>query len=215
MAPAQLICRIRVDKAGVYDADTEQPENSAVFDLKDCPEVGIEIRTQWAREIVKYFGIIHDSMRPWDFLGRIEGSVKPLPMSVPESGVYPVRFQIPPGTLRELDHHEKVRRAERFAMASLLYEILSGTKPFEELTDAEVQHRFSNADFPDDAISLPNSLLIYSGWSEEFSIAAALVALCLVKAKKTDNSTPMNFSVNLKITKMVPENTMKKSVTNA
>lgn len=55
-------------------------------------------------------------------------------MSVPESGVYPVRFQIPPGTLRELDHHEKVRRAERFAMASLLYEILSGTKPFEELT---------------------------------------------------------------------------------
>jgi hypothetical protein len=48
-----------------------------------------------------------------------------------------------------------------------------------------------------------------------FQIAAALVALCLVKAKKTDNFTPMNFSMNSKITKMVPENTMKKSVTNA
>jgi len=82
MAPAQLTCRIRVDKARDYDADTEQPENSAVFDLQDCPEVGIKIRTQWAREIVKYFGIIHDSIRPWNFLGRLDGSVKPLPMSV-------------------------------------------------------------------------------------------------------------------------------------
>jgi hypothetical protein len=54
-------------------------------------------------------------------------------------------------------------------MASLLYEILSGTKPFEKLTEDEVQHRFSNAVFPDDAICLPNSLIIYSGWSEEFS----------------------------------------------
>ena len=171
MAPAQLTCRIRVNKAENYDADTEQPENSAVFDLKDCPEVGIEIRAQWAHEVVKYFGVVHNSIQPWDFLGRLDGSVKLLPMSAPEGEVYPARFQIPPGTTRELDHHEKVRRAERFAMASLLYEILSGTKPFEELTDEEVQHRFSNAVFPDNAISLPNSLVIYSGWSEEFSQA--------------------------------------------
>ena len=169
MAPAQLTCRIRVDKANDCDGDTEQLENSAVFDIKHCPEVGIEIRTQWAREIVKYFGVIHNSIQPWDFLARLDGSVKLLPMSAPEGEVYPARFQVPPDTIHELDHHEKVRRAERFAMASLLYEILSGTKPFEELTDDEVQHRFSNAVFPDDAISLPNSLIIYSGWSEEFS----------------------------------------------
>jgi len=169
MAPAQLTCRIRVNKAEDYDADNEQPENSAFFDLKDCPEVGIEIRTQWAREVVKYFGVIHNSVRPWDFLCRLDGSVKPLSTSAPEGEAYPARFQIPPGTIRELHHHEKVRRAERFAMASLLYEILSGTKPFEELTDDEVQHRFSNAVFPDDAVCLPNSLMIYSGWSEEFS----------------------------------------------
>lgn len=54
-------------------------------------------------------------------------------------------------------------------MASLLYEIMSGKEPFQELTDDEVQRRFSNGDFPDDAASLPNSLFIYSGWSEEFS----------------------------------------------
>ncbi len=90
-------------------------------------------------------------------------------MLVPEGKVYPARFQIPPGTIRGLDYHEKVRRAERFAIASLLYEIFSGTKPFEELTEDEVQYRFSNAVFPNNAICLPNSLIIYSGWSKEFS----------------------------------------------
>ena len=82
---------------------------------------------------------------------------------------YPARFQIPPSTLNGLDHEEKVRRAERFAMASLLYEIMTGRKPFEGLTDDEVRHSFMNGDFPDDAAALPNSLFIFSGWSAEFS----------------------------------------------
>ena len=82
---------------------------------------------------------------------------------------YPSRFQIPPSTLYGCDHDEKVRRAERFAMPSLLYEIMSGRKPFEGLTDNEVQGRFINGEFPDDAVALPNSLFILSGWSREFS----------------------------------------------
>ena len=76
MAPAQLTCRIRVEKAETYDAGTGQPENSTVSDLKDCPEVAIEIRTQWAREVVKCFGVIHDCIRPWDFIARLDGSVE-------------------------------------------------------------------------------------------------------------------------------------------
>ena len=62
--------------------------------------------------------------------------------------------------MRELDHNQKVKRAEMFAMASLLHEIISGMQPFEGLTDGEVQPRFSNGDFPDDAISLPYSLSV-------------------------------------------------------
>ena len=169
MAPAQLTCRIRVSKAENHDADTERPGNSTVFDMKDCPEVGVEIRLRWVSEVVKYFEVMHDSLRPLDFIGNLDGSIKLLSTAGPEGDVYPARYQIPPETIRELDHHDQVRRTERFAMASLLYEILSGKKPFEELTDEEVQHRFSNATFPDDAVSLPKSLLLYSGWSEEFS----------------------------------------------
>lgn len=60
---------------------------------------------------------------------------------------YPARFQIPPRTLWGLDEEQKVKRAEMFAMASLLYEIFSGTQIFEGLSGDEVQDRFSNGEF--------------------------------------------------------------------
>lgn len=189
MPPSQqLTCRFRVNKAEYHDdedADNVQPDGSAtLFDLKDCPEVGIDVREKWVLEVVKCFGTSSsnpNSIRPWDFLGNLDGSVRLLPVSAPaassssseeSNGVYhyPARFQIPPATIRDLNHDEKVKRTEKFAMASLLYEILSDHKPFEEVTDGrEVQERFSHAVFPDDAKDLPSSLLIYSGWSEEFS----------------------------------------------
>ena len=156
------------------DADV-QPKEAAIFSLKDYPDVGIEIRTLWVNEVMKHFGQTQerrDRIRPWDFVARLDGSVESLTAPVSESDsaeVYPTRFQIPPDTLRGLDHNEKVRRAEMFAMASLLYEIVSGKKPFEGLADEEVQQRFVNGDFPNDAADLPHSLIILSGWSEEFS----------------------------------------------
>ncbi|KAL9117231.1 MAG: hypothetical protein Q9187_006236 [Circinaria calcarea] len=169
MEPTQLTCRIRVCKAETRDTDAEYPEESAVFDFKDCQNVGIEIRTRWMHEVIKYFTDLHDRIRPWDFLAKLDGSVELLETTALGGEAYPARFQIPPRTIHGLDRREQVRRIEKFAMASLLYEILSGTKPFQELTDDQVQHRFSNGDFPDDAVSLPNSLIICSGWSEEFS----------------------------------------------
>jgi hypothetical protein len=128
-----------------------------------------ELRYEWAHEVMKYFGEPHDRIRPWDFLAKLDGSVESLALPSSEGEVYPARFQVPPSTLRELDCNQKVRRAEMFALASLLYEIISGTKPFEELADEEVQRRFSNGDFSDDATSLPCSLYICSGWSKKFS----------------------------------------------
>ena len=175
MAPALLTCRIRVKKfEEKNDAEdcTKLPE-SAVISLRDCFDVGIEIRTKWAEEVIKYFANPPGHIRAWDFIATAGGSVKALVMDplgdAGKNAVYPARFQIPLETLWGLDEAEKVRRVEMFAMASLLYEIFSGTKPFEDLTDEEVQDRFSNGKFPDDAASLPHSLNIYSGWSEEFA----------------------------------------------
>ena len=176
--PQQLTCRFHVNKAE-YDDDNDddddnvQPEGSAtLFDLKDCPEVGIDIREKWVLEVVKCFGTSNNStsIRAWDFLGNLDGSIELLPISPPsapegaEDYSYPARFQITPATIRDLNHDEKVKRTEKFAMASLLYEILSGTKPFEEVThEDEVQKRFNHAVFPDNAKDLPSLLLVYSG----------------------------------------------------
>jgi hypothetical protein len=68
--------------------------------------------------------------------------------------VYPARFRIPPDTVLRLGEEEKNKRSVMFALGSLLYEINSGNKPFEGLSDDEVQLRFSNGDFPDNIKSL-------------------------------------------------------------
>ena len=70
------------------------------------------------------------------------------------------------GTLHGLETNEKAERAEKFAMVSLLYEIMTSSKPF--LSVDEVQKRFTKGDFPEDAATLPLSLFILSGWSKEF-----------------------------------------------
>lgn len=107
--PQQLTCRFRVNNAEHHDddddADNVQPEDSAtLFNLKDCPEVGIDVREKQVLEVVKCFGTSNNStsIRSWDFLGNLDGSIELLPISPPSApeGVedysYPARFQIPP-----------------------------------------------------------------------------------------------------------------------
>ena len=162
-------------KVEYSDDDSGQPQEAAILPLRDCPDIGSEIRTRWANEVMKHFeqtGEPHTSIHPRDFVAGLDGSVESLPVLGSEGALvdsYPTRFQIPASTLNGLDRDEKVRRTELFAMASLLYEIMTGREPLEGLTDEEVQHRFINGDFPDDAAALPNSLFILSGWSAEFS----------------------------------------------
>ena len=145
-------------------------EDSEVLALKEYADVENETRMQWAGEVRKHFERSKDSVRSWDFLAKLDGSVVCLATTPASAGeVYPARFQIPLDSIRDLDEAQKIRRTKMFAMASLLYEIMSGKQPFEGLTQEEVLQRFSNGEFPDDAVSLPNSLYMYSGWSEEFS----------------------------------------------
>jgi hypothetical protein len=75
-----------------------------------------------------------------------------------------------------------------FALGSLLYEINSGKKPFEELSDNEVQLRFSNGDFPGDVTSPQLWPNILSCWSLEFSkelkkIGRSLYHFCRLETK--------------------------------
>jgi hypothetical protein len=59
-------------------------------------------------------------------------------------------------------------KEQAIVLGSLLYEINSGNKPFEELSDDEVQLRFSNGDFPNNVKYLQLWPVILSCWSLEF-----------------------------------------------
>jgi hypothetical protein len=96
MASAQLTCQIRVSKGTTNNADIARQQESAVFALKDCSDVGIETRIKWAHEVMKYFGGSHEIIRPWNLLARLDGSVESL--TVPASGgeVYQQDSKYPP-----------------------------------------------------------------------------------------------------------------------
>ena len=184
MTPIKAICQIRVQQPESHDGDHQSVHKAVLLPLCDCRDVSIETRKMWTIGVMEHIGggSEHTSIRPWDFVARLDGSVESLATPTSEDDLsegYPARFQIPPATLHGLETGEKVRRAENFAMASLLYEIMSGRKPFEELSDSDLQNRFTRGDFPDDAATLPSSLFILSGWSEEFSKEIARLGMFL------------------------------------
>ncbi|KAI9877711.1 MAG: hypothetical protein M1830_003053 [Pleopsidium flavum] len=82
---------------------------------------------------------------------------------------YPTRFQIPTNSLLGLNQEQQLKRAEVFALGSLLYEIISGSVPFENLSDDEVQLRYSRGEYPGDIQSLPRWQSILGCWNLEFA----------------------------------------------
>jgi len=161
MATTETTCRIRL-----YDG-------TQLVDLKDYPHTTPELRQQWATSILTHFRTPasepHTRIRAWDLLAHLDGSVQCLPAPLPTAtsnsvssasdnleSVYPIQYRLPPSTLPSgsLTTQELVARAEIFALRSLLYEVLKGRKPFEDLPDDEVQRRFAAGEFPTDADAL-------------------------------------------------------------
>ena len=66
-----------------------------------------------------------------------------------EPGSYPLRYRIPTSKIQNLSLQEKVWRAEKFALGTLLYELFAGHRIFEGMSDSEVQGQYTAAKFPD------------------------------------------------------------------
>ena len=170
----EKLCRLRIaTDAGTY------------IKLRDAPDItsSSETRRKWVAgmQAVVAGSRNEDDMkiRPLDFVLGLDGSVhlangKEVRPALADDGcdachfVYPSRFQIPPATIEDLDAKERVRRAELFALGSLIYEIHKGEAPFEELDDAEVQYRYAKAEFPPVA-ELEQWPIILTCWSVEFA----------------------------------------------
>lgn len=91
-----LTCRIRVkkmekdeDDGGGADGAVDLLPDSALVPIRAYPDVGIELRTKWAQEIMKSFATTsdkpHGQIRPWDFIIMLDESVKALAAATNQS----------------------------------------------------------------------------------------------------------------------------------
>ena len=142
-----------------------------VKDIKESPNMTETLRQRWAEEIVKIFTSSPNptsTIRPWDILLHHDGSVEALSSEEEVRSFYPSRFRIPPRSILGLDEAEKVKRAEMFALGSLLYEVMTANEPFEKLSDDDVQDHYGRGIFPDDVFAMAMGPLLLACWSLEF-----------------------------------------------
>lgn len=157
--------------------DVRGEKDVRLVDINDYSGSNDGLRKQWVEKITNHIWCLQSNslrktIRPWDFILHLDGSVESLPVPEMEGesrATYPAHYRIPPASIDSLPPQDQITRQERFAFASLLYEVTSGRKPFEGLSSDEVQHHYSNAEFPDDVRTLPLFIAILSFWSVEFA----------------------------------------------
>lgn len=125
-------------------------------------------------------GDLDDSygIRDWDFILSLDGSVENVADNAsppsPSARVYPARYRIPSRIIERLSSdQEKVRRAELFALGSLLYHVFSSKEVLCDLDIGEngerIQSYFVKEAFPEDVWELPQAARILGYWCPGFS----------------------------------------------
>ena len=162
------ICRIRV----LWPSRYGHSENAirTLKDVKNSPDMTEVLRQQWTEEILKSSSSpnLDKTIRPWDILFHQDGSIDILSSEKGGRNTYVPRYRIPAHTIIGLDEEEKIKRTERFALGSLIYEVMTASQPFEELSEDEVQDHYSRGTFPDDVFSMAMGPYILGCWSLEF-----------------------------------------------
>ena len=106
-------------------------------------------------------------------------------------GIYSPRYRIP---TPNLPLGEQVWKAEKFALGTLLYELLVGHGIFEGLPDDEVQLNYQQAatfpDLEDENLPIVIQCLIYACWSAEFGRY-----ITLGRFKRYINDNPIRFAL--------------------
>ena len=169
MDSQQTTCRIQVQcKSGETSSDYV---TQSLKDVKGAPDMTEKLKLQWVKGILEAFSSSPSkvvSIRPFDILLHHDGSVEALSFQIGRQVSYPSRFRIPPFKLQGLDEAEKVKRVEKFALGSLLYEVITTNEPFEQLSDDEVQDHYSRGAFPEDVFSIAMGPYILGCWSHQF-----------------------------------------------
>jgi hypothetical protein len=172
-----VTCRVRL-----------QLPNGPLIHLYEHTDITTNTRRQWAEHLMKTFNPESNSsqtIRPLDIILFPDGTteVRSLPVSenidnktsrskdkTDNAALYPAPYRIPPHTIANLDHHERILRAECFALGSVLYELFNSSPPFANLPDETIQRQFSAAEFPKNVLNLPKWPIMLSCWSLEFAV---------------------------------------------
>jgi hypothetical protein len=182
-----VTCRVRVQLPNLT-------ANKLSLILFDDIYISTDTRRQWAEHLMKTFDPTHNpsrNIRPLDIIlfpdGNIEAQSLPTQKNIDnktpthedktdDAVLYPAPYRIPPYTIANLDHDDRILREECFALGSLLYELFNNSPPFADLPDETIQQRFSAAEFPKNVLDFPKWPIILSCWSLEF--AAELRRMC-------------------------------------
>jgi hypothetical protein len=177
-----LTCRVRLQ------LPNRPPDKLSLVLFDEQTDITTDTRRQWAEHLIKTFhpnSNPSQTIRPLDIIlfpdGRIEAphlsTSKNIDNKTPTSedknddaALYPAAYRIPPHTIADLDHHDRILREECFALGSLLYELFNNSPPFADLPDETIQQRFSAAEFPKKVLDFPKWPIILSCWSLEFAV---------------------------------------------
>jgi hypothetical protein len=103
---------------------------------------------------------------------RLSTALQCPPYSISDfNSQYLVRYRIPPSTIVGLEKDECMSRAERFAVASLIYGIMVDEPPFQDLSESLVQQNLEKGIYPEKTKEFPVgiALAVMSLWSQEFA----------------------------------------------
>ena len=153
---------------------SEESESPTLLRPRDVTDISDSTRQSWVDGMKRFVesGTEDQRIRPLDFHLSLDGSVEvqPSDQTSPDllPNTYPSAYRIPPETIIDLEPHERVRRAELFALGSMIYEISAEQAPFESFEDSDIQARYRRAEYPP-VTHLPQWPIILSCWSVEFA----------------------------------------------
>ena len=183
MEREELSCQARLLQGSDKDSEKTLTLGEYIGDV-EAQAIPATTFLLWARNIAQTFSKELDAghaIRAWDFHLLLDGSTQLLPHNInPNTGnslsltttSYPASYRMP---LRKgIQDNSAGFLSALFVLGSLLYEVVIGAKPYEELNPEDIQSRYAKNNFPD-ILSQRLGPIIHGCWMGEYQEVGKVV----------------------------------------